>query len=999
MKFTRSLLSSALLLATTQVFATQLVPYGSGVYFYSWTANEYCSTDTSINPTGSCPEKWTDTVKNINAQLPTDPTTGAITADKAQIKYIYLDSIQFNFSHADAPLSQSIFKVGGCGDTADITYCVNSGGLTYASPNNQNGPDAVKQLATELGMPASTYYIMPMISDARDKGIMNMSSGQLQSLAFSLACIVNPSASVPNPWLSNLDQSPFTGGPTSCKDVFMGSMTNYSAQNISGLAFDVENPDFSGRHYIQANGTLGPVDQNSASDFYSTLQQSIGAMTPAKYIMFSRGPGGLLETNDGQQAGTVLSPTTGLPISLPTFGEILGGNPNGMSYTPAVTTGLNQNPGPKFIFSPQIYDLCDGLGNTTTSWACPLAAPIDPGMDYQNGANSVATPAIDAVKGSENWGKQNAASKSGALRGPVAGAYYNNYLFLQAIPNSPMPGSTSTLLSPNSTPLNLSWVLFFPDGNPQDKYYSLYNNPLNDVTVQAMSMPYLFKSELEGKSFMPVITVSGVTSGVISTTQYPLSSMTNTNPISPPDVPVQLTISGGASSQIWEHVNLYNVDAGLITPNSTLPNTITPTTSGATIDYYRYPTQFDTTGKYEQPDLFPNPDYITDVNNGDSVITQYYSIPFTPSMIYTNKQFCQYENPNGSSGGTIPNCISYKNPYGETVAAYADSFFTTLQYALANDSAAASTQTSAPFYGVAMYPFTPYGYFDQACTASATNLNPCKAGFFPEAPDGLVNGQKPQTSFWKIYVGKFGNQWTGASTGTIPTAQANGGTTPFAPASETLITLPAGYYSNSGGTATVNFNVSTYPAGTTTDSNINSYRARLVDATGMVVASSDQGGSCSTTSCTITNAPGGNYTLEVQALASNGGVITEVDAAAMSPGAPPVPSSQAAITIQNATYVSPTSYTITWILNCSGTTPPKNLSSSISTAAVTGPGPRTSLSMVSGTEKTCGASSTETFSTYGGYNVAVGSQVSVFLVDDQFQALTTPQTAPLTTGN
>ncbi len=839
-KFTRSLLSSALLLASTQIFAatpTPIVPYGSGVYFYAWNANEYCGV-TPSNPSGACPEKWTDTVKNINAQIPAG-------ADKAQIKYIYLDSITFNWNHSPTGLTGhgNSFSVGGCDatPTPDITFCSNSGGLNYSTTPASDGNTAVDQLANDM---VSGYYIMPMISDARDQALMSMTQAQLQGLATALASIVNGDS------------------------------------NISGIAFDVENPDFSGRHYP---GTF--EDPNSASDFYKALQTAIGT-SGTKFIMVSRGPGGLLETNDGNQA------TAGLT----TFGETL--------------STLNKNAGPKFIFSPQIYDLCDGMGNTTTSWACPIQTPFDLGMD----AKGLASPISGLGK-------------------PIAGAYYNNYEFLQPIPNTPIPGSTPTAEN-TETSLTLSWPLFFPDGKAQDQYNSLYTNPLNDLPIKSMSMPYLFKAELEGKSFAPDISATsstftpgsspaGYDTGVISSTQYPASNMTNTNPISPPYVPVQLTISGGASSQIWEHVNLYNVDSGPVSsvnfPN--LPSTTNP--KYPTVDYYRYPTQFDSSldvqGDYRGGNTFNN----YDANWGYFMTQSYYAIPFTPNMIYTNKQFCQYENPNGSSGATIPNCISYKNPYGETVASYANALFTTLQYALANDSAKGATQTNAPFYGVAMYPFTPYGYFDKACAYDATNNPfPCHAGFFPEIPDGLVNGQKPETSFWKTYIGQFANQWTGSSTGTIPTAQSNSTTTADTTAPETLLSLSQNYYANNNGTATVNFSVSQYPATGTPSTNVNSYRAKLVDATGAVVASSDQGGSCNSTSCTIPSAPGGNYTLELQALDANGGVITEVDAAANGGGTPPVP----AYSIDGLKILrtpSKMSYTLTWTLHC--TTPPSGV--------------------------------------------------------------------------
>ena len=111
------------------------------------------------------------------------------------------------------------------------------------------------------------------------------------------------------------------------------------------------------------------------------------------------------------------------------------------------------------------------------------------------------------------------------------------------------------------------------------------------------------------------------------------------------------------------------------------------------------------------------------------------------------------------------------------------------------------------------------------------------------------------------------------------------------------------------------------------------------------------------------------------------------------------PVGHVSITVQKAIYINPTSYSLTWVLNCPGTTAPSDLSSSISTAAVTGSGPRTSLSMVAGAGKTCGASSTETFSTYGGYTVSPSSQVSVSLVNSQFQAITPSVTTTLSTSS
>lgn len=850
-KFTRSLLSSALLLATTQVFAdasTSIVPYGSGVYFYAWNANEYCGM-TPSNPSGACPEKWTDTVKNINAQVPAN-------ADKAMIKYIYLDSITFNWNHAAGGLTghSNTFTVGGCGTESsdDITFCSTSGGLTYSTMPTSDGNKAVDQLATDMG---PGYYIMPMISDARDQALMSMNQQQLQGLAQALAGIVNGDA------------------------------------NISGLAFDVENPDFSGRHF---SGTF--TDPNSASHFYSALQTAIGT-SATKYIMVSRGPGGLMETNDGKQASA----------GMPTFGATL--------------SLLNGKSGPKFIFSPQIYDLCDGMGNTTTSWACPIQMPFNFNTQPFTSipTNITKLPTYDST-----W------------QPPISGAAYNNYQFFQAIPASPMPGSTPLTENPTTAkpgPVALTWTLFFPNGK------SPYDDPLNDVPIKDMSMAYLFQAELNGKSF---------------------NSDTD---ISPTNVPVQLTISGGASSQIWEHVNLYNVDPGVINPVQDLPNLITPANPYTTVDFYRYPTQFDAS---------------LDVPSSNS------NIAFTPSMLYTNKQFCQYENPNGSSGATIPNCISYKNPYGETVASYAAAFFTTLQYALNQNTSGQSI-----FSGVAMYPFTPYGYFDKACAYDAnTNPNACHAGFFPEVPDGLVNGQKPETSFWKTYIGQFANQSTAGNTTPTP---------------EILLSLNANtdgspaYYINNGGTATVNFTTRQYPATGTPTVIPNSYRANLIDATGVIVASSsDNGGSCTFNSCTIPNAPGGNYTLQLQALASNGGVITEVEAAANNGGTPPVP--QIGLT-SVAVSGSPTStsYTLSWTLNCSSsaTLPPGFLA--VSQLYVSGNNSPLSRLTQWIASPVCGQTYQSTFSASKGTLPSTATQASLALQQaGTFQNIAPPQYVAIT---
>ncbi len=781
MKSTQTLLSLALFLTSTAAFATlPAIDMGSGVYFYAWNANAHCSTTNTItNPTGRCPELWTDTIKNINAQVPA-------SSNRAQIKFVYLDSVTLNLPAA--PITKTIFTVGGCSDSTDIVFCSRSGGLTYSDPQSESGYQAVSDLNTALG---SSYYVMPMVSAAGDTSLESLNANQLESLAYSLACIVNPNATPP---------AGLTNGPSACSAVLTGTSLNPTnlTPTISGLAFDIEGPDLSSHKN---------ADPYSAGDFYGAVQTAIGASSSQnpKFIMVSRGPNGLNEAQDGNK----IDNPTQAQISL-TFGTVLN--------------TLNQNSNlVTFIFSPQIYDLCDGMG----TWACPVTTPYTP--------TGTSTPT------------------------------YAQSLFLQ-----PIPADTA-------------------DGNGWDA---------NDILFQKFSAPYQFFNQLNGHSIP--------------------------TPALYPNVPVQPSISAGASSQIWSHVNLYNADS---TKDPFLLGV--PVYSGAPVS-------------------------------------------FQPSMIYQNKKACQAENADGTLGATIPNCVTYPNPYGETIASYASTLFATLQNSLS------ANNSSSVFSGVTLYPFTPYGFFDNAC-ASKTVL--CQ-GYFPEAPDGLVNGQKPQISFWKIYLNQFADQWIGSTSGTIPTQ-----TTLATPA--LFLTFPTtGYYSLNSGTATINFGTATYPTGGNIN-NISGYRANLIDAIGNTVAS----GTCASSTCTqiqISNAPGGNYVLEVQALDLNNHVIASTEAAANAPGAPSAP--QISINIQNAKYINSTSYSVTWQLNC--TTSPANLSS-ISTAAVTGPGPRTSLSMVAGADRNCGRSVTEIFNTYAGYTVSPGAQVSVFLVNSQFQAISAPQSGTL----
>jgi len=810
-KFTRSLLSSALLLASTQVFANSapIVPYGGGAFFYAWNANAYC------DPTqGNCPEKWTDIIKNINAQVPS-------TADIAKLKYIYLDSITLNSSNFPPSSNLSLpFMVGGCNDpSASIQFCSTAGGLPYVK-NGKNiivGPAAVQALALALGSsPSNPYYIMPIVSDSFDDNLANLTQGQFQSLAFSLACIVNPSASNKNSG----------SGAANCRNVFMASLaSNYSAQNISGLGFDIENPDLSGHH-----SDTPFADQSSATDFYTALQADISSNDSNPMIMISRGPGGLKETGTGTAYATT--------------GDLLDAlNTNSLST--------------KFIFSPQIYDLCDGMGNSTTSWACPVTTPFD------------STP--------DGSAKNN----------------YGEYTLFQPIPSAPIAGI--------------------------DGVSSWDDETKSDIPFKDMSMSYLFKSEIMNKS---------------------LAS-------SYPNVPVQLTISGGGSSQIWSRVNLYNINFADPTASST----------STAPDYY----------------LAPVANYSSSA-----------AVNFQPSMLYGDKQACQAENADGSIGATIPNCMSYNNPYGESVSSYATSLISTLQYTL-------TSNTSAPFYGLVMYPFTPYGYFDVNCPAKTAHRGMQCAGFLPEIPDGLVNGQKPVTSFWKTYIGQFANQAIGSSSKTASTNK------------EILLTLsntPTPYYVLNAGAATINFQVSTYPSGGGTSA-IQSYKANLIDATGHIVAT----GTANNSPIQINNAPGGNYTLEIQALDANGGVMTEVDAAANGGGTVPAPQ----IGLKNVNVFgapTSTSYTLSWTLNCSSSaTPPPGFSSAtpppgflaVSQLYASGnSSPLTRITQWIGSPE-CGHTYQSTFSLSKGNFSTSATQASLILQEaGTFQNIAPPAYAPIT---
>ncbi len=787
--FNFSLLTSALLLITsTSAFATPptsvQAAIGSGVFFYAWNANGHCSTDTSINPTGKCPTLWTDTIKNINAQVPA-------SADRAKIKFIYLDSVAFNF-HATNPSGDGktyvtpnkTFTVGGCGDekTADIIFCSRSAGLTYSNPQVESDPQAVSELNQILG---PNYYILPTVSDSGSLTLLT--AGQIESVAYSLACIVNPNAPLNSfswgAWPSYATGTP----PTSCSQILTGA--NLNPQNltpiISGLGFDIE-PDLSGKS--------NTGDVNSAQDFYQNLQTFMGASSPTHplFIMDSRGPNGLNENQNGTTFGTLLN--------------TLNGNTN-------LAT---------FIFAPQIYDLCDGFG----TWACPVTNPF---------AN------------------------------PNNNSYAANIL-AQAIPASQIDGKKTWDYDPNGT----------------------HNG--NDILFPELSASYQFYSALNGHS-------------IPTSTQYP-------------NIPVQLMISGGGSSQIWSHANLYNADFSTFNP--------------------------------------AGDQFLTGVN-----AVSVAPISFQPFMIYENKRACQAENPDGSLGATIPNCVTYPNPYFESLASYANTLFSSLQYAVSTNN------SSSVFSGIALYPFTPYGFWDNASIPNPDNKKLHFLGYFPEIPDGLINGQKPQISFWDTYLNQFANQWIGSSTGTIP-AQTD------TPASKLFITLPANYYTlnpgsgNTLGTATVAVNTATYPNNSGLINNIAGYKANLIDAIGQIVAT----GSCyvtspingittpctagpnSTESISIPNAPGGNYKLEVQALDSNGNVIASTEAAAEGAGLPPVP----AYWIDGLKVVgTPTSssYTLSWTLHC--TTPPTGVVAMSQLYLSNGTPTSNSISLIAST--TCGSES------------------------------------------
>lgn len=710
---------------------------GSGAYFYAWNANEYCSTDTTINSTGRCPEKWTDIIKNINAQVPDG-------ASRAKIKFIYLDSVTLqNLTNTDTN-----YTVGGCGSSANIVFCSTSAGLTYVPNADQqvDGPAAVQKLSQELGQ---GYYIIPMVSDSGDQsGINSLDSTHLTLLANALATLV-------------------TNNP-----------------NVSGLAFDIEDPDMSSHKN---------TDPNSASDFYTALQTAIGSDNPPKFIMVSRDPNGLNESQS-EPFGTTLN-------------------------------RLNQsNPSTTFIFSPQTYDLCDGMG----TWACPLALPYTP--------PGVSTPT------------------------------YAQSNFFQ-----PIPSDTA-------------------DGNGWDS---------NDILFSKFATSYQFLNQLSGHS-LPT-------------------------PNLYPNVPVQPSISAGGSSQIWAQVNLYNVNSATdpfilgVSPYSNAP------------------------------------------------------ISFQPSMIYANKKPCQAENPDGTLGATIPNCVAYPNPYGETIAAYMDTFFTSLQYDLIGNNSTSS------FSGVTLYPFSPYGFFDKK-SGSKANYQ----GYFPEAPDGLVNGQKPQTSFWEMYLNQFANQWISSPNGTPPSQTAP--TTP-----ELFLTLQSNYYQLNGTTATVSFGTTSYPLGGTF-SNIAAYQANLLDAVGTVVAS----GSCSSNNCTtihLNNLPGGNYVLQLEALDSNNHVIASTEAAVSNGGVPPAPT----ITISNLQVSgtpTTTSYTLSWTLNC--TIPPT--SGFLAVSQLYAQGSSSPLSRLSQwvASATCGQTYQSTFSiTHGQLPVSATQAEFVLEQAGTFQYITSSSFVPI----
>jgi len=802
-KSTPALISSILFLlasSSSTVFADAppAQAIGSGVFFYAWNANGHCSTDTSTNPTGKCPELWTDIIKNINAQIPA-------SADRAKIKFIYLDSVSLNLPAP--PISKTIFTVGGCDDgaSADVVFCTRSAGLTYSSPQAESGYQAVSELNTVLNTASVPgYYIIPTISASGDANLESLSADQLKSLAYSLACIVNSDATPPSSFSNGFS------GPTKCQDVFQYPKdlprppAANTASPISGLGFDIESPDLSNSKN---------ADPQSAADFYTALQSAMGASSPSspKFIMVSRGPNGLNENQNGTIFGTLLN-TLNANANLPTF-----------------------------IFGPQIYDLCDGFG----TWACPADLP------YNSSAN---------------------------------GSTYGSSLLFDPIPSSANDGTNwNTVISGEGG-------LYFTELFGPHPFYSSLNKNLG--------------------------------------TTYP-------------NIPVQPVISAGGSSQIWDHSNLYNIDFSSSNPTD---------------------------------NLFLNS------SNADDTSPP---VNFQPFMIYENKHACQAENPDGSLGATIPDCVSYPNPYSASIGSYASKFFTSLQYALIGGN------TSSVFAGLTFYPFTPYGFWDGASKYNTDSPKKDAQGFFPEIPDGLVNGQKPQISFWDAYLNQFANQWIGSSTGTIPT-QAS------IPASKLFITLPAGYYTlnpgsgNNLGTATVLFNTATYPKGPIPS--ISNYRANLIDAIGQIIAT----GTSPTSPISIPNAPGGNYKLEVQALDQNGSVLASTEAAAEGAGLPPV--LQIALS-QVALSGTPTSssYTLSWTLSCNSiATPPAGFLavSQLYTAGNSAPLTRLTQWIAS---PVCGQTYSSSFTLSKGSFPTTATQASLVLQQaGTFQNITTTTYVPIT---
>ncbi len=804
-KSTAALISSILFLlasSSSTVFADAppAQAIGSGVLFYAWNANGHCSTDTSINPTGKCPTLWTDTIKNINAQIPA-------SADRAKIKFIYLDSVALNLPQPPSSptptgwfIDKNTFQVGACGDetTSDVVFCSESAGLSYSTQSKEPGYAAVSDLRAALG---SGYYILPTISDSGDASLEYLSPGQFQSLAYSLACLVNPSNTTTPTWGESPSKTPF---PNKCADVLKGSHLGTTTA-IDGLAFDIESPDLS---------SSKNKDTNSAADFYTALQTAMGASSSSnpKFIMVSRGPNGLNE------------------------------NQNGVNFGSWVNTLNGQTDLATFIFAPQIYDVCSGLASSAgIDLACPTSAPYT----YKDSS-------------------------------------YSGSLFFQALPASEMS--------------NTQWP-----------------NPIQNTAFA----PYLFFSSLYNIFFTSK-------NGQLLPDPYP-------------SIPIQAMISGGSSTQIWSHTNLYNADF---------------------------------------QDSNPSGDpFITGVTPATNA-----PVSFQPSMIYQNKKACQAENPDGSLGITIPNCVTYPNPYSETIASYANTLFTSLQYTL-------GTSTNSPaFSGIALYPFTPYGFWDATCTKKSSICQ----GFFPEVPDGLINGEKPQISFWDTYLNQFANQWIGSSTGTIPGQNS-------LPASKLFITLPTGYYQlnpgsgNNLGTATVLFNTATYPNGQIPS--ISSYRANLIDAIGQIIAT---GTSLTSGSIMINNAPGGNYKLEVQALDQNGSVLASTEAAAEGAGLPPV--LQIALS-QVALSGTPTSssYTLSWTLSCSSSaTLPSGFLAVSQLYASGNSSPLSRLTQWTASPA-CGQTYSSSFTLSKGSFPNTATQASLVLQEaGTFQNITTPVYVPIT---